>query len=175
MTDPWPIKQAKWSSEIWLVITVLVNHWSAINHSLMMTRVLTHSNRKCKISHTQQKPANTHTHTHTGGVESGLLRTHYWVLPWKPHTGMDTHTQARARAHTYTHTHTHTHNVIIRSDIKRQYLSGRLEEPSVCHMDSLGLSINFTHFCMCMYLRAWVFDLAIEYGMWMRETEAQNK
>lgn len=33
-----------------------------------------------------------------------------------------------------------THTVIIRSDIKKQCLSGRLEEPSVYHVDSLRLS-----------------------------------
>lgn len=48
---------------------------------------------------------------------------------------------------TQAHTNTHTHTVIIRSDIKRLCLSGRLEEPSVYHVDGSGLSINFTHFC----------------------------
>lgn len=70
------------------------------------------------------------------GFSRGHLRTVYWVHPWKPH------------ATAYSHTHIHTQsNHQIRSDIKRQCLSGRLEEPSVCHVESLGLSINFTHFC----------------------------
>lgn len=69
-----------------------------------------------------------------------------------------------------TDTHTLTHTVIIRSDIKRLCLSGRLEEPSVYHVDGSGLSINFTHFCA----HTSTFDPDTECGTQMGEKDNQS-
>lgn len=69
-----------------------------------------------------------------------------------------------------TDTHTLTHTVIIRSDIKRLCLSGRLEEPSVYHVDGSGLSINFTHFCA----HTSTFDPDTKCGTQMGEKDNQS-
>lgn len=74
---------------------------------------------------------------------------------WKPHT--DRHTASN-------------HQIT-----SPKAMSARLEEPSVCHVESTGLSINFTYLCMCMHLSASTFDLEIECGERTSAAAVQNK